>query len=130
MNQTPGYYWAEGDPPGTTRYWDGIAWQGGPTGGPGIPSGLRTQFYPQESQAMTAFVVALLSLVLCQLLGPVAWYLGDKEIKAIDSGLRDPSRRDFAKASKIIGIVMTVLLVAMVAFFVFFLLIAALGSTA
>lgn len=25
-----GWYHAEGDPPGTQRYWDGAAWQGGP----------------------------------------------------------------------------------------------------
>ncbi len=27
---TPGWYYAAGDPPGTQRYWDGSAWQGGP----------------------------------------------------------------------------------------------------
>ncbi len=26
----PGWYHAEGDPPGTQRYWDGMQWQGGP----------------------------------------------------------------------------------------------------
>ncbi len=26
----PGWYYAEGDPPGTQRYWDGTQWQGGP----------------------------------------------------------------------------------------------------
>lgn len=28
--QPPGWYPAQGDPPGTHRYWDGSAWQGGP----------------------------------------------------------------------------------------------------
>lgn len=28
--QPPGWYPAEGDPPGTQRYWDGTQWQGGP----------------------------------------------------------------------------------------------------
>ncbi len=28
--QTPGWYYAQGDPPGTHRYWDGVQWQGGP----------------------------------------------------------------------------------------------------
>ena len=28
--QQPGWYYAQGDPPGTQRYWDGSAWQGGP----------------------------------------------------------------------------------------------------
>ena len=25
-----GWYWAEGDPTGTKRYWDGATWQGAP----------------------------------------------------------------------------------------------------
>lgn len=28
--QPPGWYYAQGDPPGTQRYWDGAQWQGGP----------------------------------------------------------------------------------------------------
>ena len=35
-NQPPGWYHAQGDPPGTQRYWDGAHWVGGPqmvTGG-------------------------------------------------------------------------------------------------
>ena len=28
--QPPGWYYAQGDPPGTQRYWDGSQWQGGP----------------------------------------------------------------------------------------------------
>lgn len=28
--QPPGWYYAQGDPPGTQRYWDGFSWQGGP----------------------------------------------------------------------------------------------------
>lgn len=33
--QPPGWYYAQGDPPGTQRYWDGVAWQGGPQAIPG-----------------------------------------------------------------------------------------------
>ena len=28
--QPPGWYYAQGDPPSTQRYWDGSQWQGGP----------------------------------------------------------------------------------------------------
>ncbi|MGF1598526.1 MAG: RDD family protein [Acidimicrobiales bacterium] len=28
--QQPGWYYAQGDPPGTQRYWDGVQWVGGP----------------------------------------------------------------------------------------------------
>lgn len=33
--QPPGWYYAQGDPPGTQRYWDGATWQGGPQAVPG-----------------------------------------------------------------------------------------------
>lgn len=42
----PGWYPAQGDPPGTQRYWDGTQWQGGPQPVPGpvasSPSGFAT----------------------------------------------------------------------------------------
>ncbi len=34
QGQPAGWYHAEGDPPGTTRYWDGTQWQGGPQAAP------------------------------------------------------------------------------------------------
>jgi uncharacterized RDD family membrane protein YckC len=30
QGQPPGWYYAQGDPPDTQRYWDGTQWQGGP----------------------------------------------------------------------------------------------------
>ncbi len=33
-SRAAGWYQAEGDPPGTQRYWDGAAWQGGPQATP------------------------------------------------------------------------------------------------
>ncbi len=44
--QPPGWYYAQGDPPDTQRYWDGSQWQGGPQpvpaagqAGPGMVGG-------------------------------------------------------------------------------------------
>lgn len=39
QGQPAGWYHAEGDPPGTTRYWDGSAWQGGPQEAPAMATG-------------------------------------------------------------------------------------------
>jgi uncharacterized RDD family membrane protein YckC len=36
QTQPPGWYYAQGDPPGTQRYWDGQSWQGGPQPVPGV----------------------------------------------------------------------------------------------
>lgn len=36
QSQPAGWYYAQGDPPGTQRYWDGSSWQGGPQPVPGV----------------------------------------------------------------------------------------------
>ncbi len=119
-SQPPGWYHAQGDPPGTTRFWDGSQWQGGPQtaaspgyGGPqtGYAPGFGAAGFSEGSQATTALVVGILSFVCCGILGPVAWYVGQQELNGIDSGRRDPSNRGTANAGRIIGIIATVLLV-------------------
>jgi hypothetical protein len=54
------------------------------------------------------------------LLGPVAWYIGDKEVKAIRAGYSSPAGEGIAKAGMILGIVATALLLLGVLFAVFF----------
>lgn len=64
--------------------------------------------YPEESQAVLSLVLSIIGLVVCGgVLCPVGWYLGSKDLAAIDAGRRDPSKRDMAQAGKIIGIVGT-----------------------
>ncbi|MEE8376638.1 MAG: DUF4190 domain-containing protein, partial [Acidimicrobiia bacterium] len=63
-------------------------------------------------------------LILCQVLAPFAWVMGNKELAAIDSGLRSPENRSTANAGKILGIIGTVLLgIGLVVGIVFFLFI-------
>ena len=66
--------------------------------------------YPEGSQAVTVLVVGILGLVLCQVLAPVAWYLGNQEISAIDTGRRPPENRGMAVAGRVLGIIGTVFL--------------------
>ncbi len=40
QTQPPGWYYAQGDPAGTQRYWDGSSWQGGPQPVPGADLGV------------------------------------------------------------------------------------------
>ncbi len=58
---TPGWYYAAGDPPGTQRYWDGSAWQGGPQpvgGGIGGVAAGSTGGTPAEpGQRFIAFLI-------------------------------------------------------------------------
>ena len=80
--------------------------------------------YPEPSQATTALVLGILGIVICQVLAPFAWSMGQKEMQAIDAGRRPPENRGTANAAKILGIVGTVLLglaiIGVILFFVFF----------
>ena len=125
----PGWYHAEGDPPGTQRYWDGELWQGeprpvAPSGPPaGAPvGGYQVAHYPEGSQATTALVLSILGILVCQLLGPVGWVIANKELAAIDAGLRDPNQRGTAKAGQIVGIIATVIMVLAIVFLLFLLI--------
>jgi hypothetical protein len=74
--------------------------------------------YPEQSQATTVLVLGILSIVLCQLLGPVAWKLGSDEIRAITEGRRSAEGLGLAQAGRVCGIVGTCLLGLVVLFFV------------
>lgn len=66
--------------------------------------------YPEQSQATTVLVLGILSVVLCQILGPFAWVMGNTELGAIAAGRRPPENRGTANAGRILGIIGTVLL--------------------
>jgi len=73
-----------------------------PPGPPASPSG--------SPQATTALVVGILSFVCCNLAGPIAWWLGRKEIDAIKAGQSPEAGQGLAMAGMILGIVATILL--------------------
>lgn len=73
------------------------------------------QQYPEASQATTAVLLGIIGLFMCGALGPYVWYVGNKEVKAIDEGRRDPSNRGSAYAARIIGIFGTVMLAVVLA---------------
>jgi ABC-type Fe3+ transport system permease subunit len=60
-------------------------------------------------------VLGILSLVCLPILGPVAWVLGNQELRAIQDGRRDPANRSTANAGKILGIIGTALILIVVA---------------
>lgn len=61
-------------------------------------------------------VLGILSIVLCQLLGPFAWLMGKADMAKMDAGMMDPAGRDTTKAGVICGIIGTVLLVLSILF--------------
>lgn len=75
---------------------------------PGFPTDPNR--FPEASQATTILVLGILGLILCQVLAPVAWVMGNNELEAIDAGRRPSENRGTANAGRILGIVGTVLL--------------------
>ena len=90
---------------------------------------MTDQYYPEDSQATTILVLGILSLVVCQILGPIAWVMGNTEIAGIDAGRRPPQNRGTAQAGRILGIISTVLMIIGVVLLFVFLIIGLVAST-
>jgi hypothetical protein len=76
---------------------------------PPIPP--QPQAQSASTQAIVALVLGILSVVCCQIVGPIAWYIGNQELKAIQMGASPVAGESLAKAGKILGIIGTVLLI-------------------
>ena len=64
---------------------------------------------PDHRQATTVLVLGILGLVLCQILSPVAWVMGNRVVQEIDASGGQLGGRGAANAGRICGIVGTVL---------------------
>ncbi len=61
-----------------------------------------------STQAIVALVLGLLGLTCCGILGPVAWFLGSQELKAIAAGSSPAAGEGLAKVGMILGILGTI----------------------
>lgn len=98
---------------------------------PGSYAGLRA-IQPEHPQAVTILILGILSLFFCQLLGPIAWYMGSKareDVKASDVGY---SNANMISIGWVFGIVATCVMIfsvlVMIGFVVLLLLIPASGA--
>ncbi|MFQ5928650.1 MAG: DUF4190 domain-containing protein [Acidobacteriota bacterium] len=73
----------------------------------------------RAGRATAALVLGILGIVCCQLLGPIAWYIGDQELKDIRRGASPAKDEGVAKAGMILGIISTVLLALAILWIVF-----------
>jgi len=62
-------------------------------------------------EAVTALVLGILGIVCCGFLAPVAWYLGQNELRAIRLGQASAAGEGMAMAGKILGMIGTALLI-------------------
>lgn len=83
-NQPAGWYYAQGDPVGTQRYWDGNSWQGGPQP---VQAGVGANTGPQSgvAEASTRMLGRFLDAIAWLVLGSIAFYGGGSEIVGIDT---------------------------------------------
>ncbi len=73
---------------------------------------------PRSSNATTILVLGILSLVVCGVLGPIAWWMGHAELRQIDAGLVSRNDRGTVNAGYICGIIGSVLMLISILFIV------------
>jgi uncharacterized membrane protein YjgN (DUF898 family) len=66
---------------------------------------------PNHPQAITVLVLGILGLVVCGIIGPFAWVMGNRVVGEIDASHGTVGGRTEANIGRILGIVATVLLV-------------------
>ena len=67
MSTTPGWYHGEGDPPGSTRYWDGTRWVGDPVAAPADVVGPGGRQLASPGRRVGARAIDLVILVIITL---------------------------------------------------------------
>ena len=95
---------------------------GNPFADPAIPSNpyaTPTGFAPaagprrfrRPHRGGTILTLGILGVICCQLLGPVAWVMGQADMRQINDGVMDPEGKALTQVGMILGIVGTVILV-------------------
>ena len=75
---------------------------------------------PKHPQATLVLILGILGLVVCQVLGPFAWIMGNKAVAEIDANPGAYDGRGEAQAGRILGIIATVILILSVLLVAFF----------
>jgi hypothetical protein len=83
-----------------------------PAGGGAAASG--------SGNATLILILGIVGILCCNLLGPVAWYMGKQELQAIAEGRVVATNEGMAKAGMILGIIGTALLVFAILWILFF----------
>ena len=73
---------------------------------------------PHHPQATTVLVLGILGIVVCGLVGPFAWTMGNRTVQEIDASGGRWGGRTEANVGRILGIVATALLVLSLVFVV------------
>lgn len=110
-------------------------------GGQPNPYGQGGQGYPQgqyggyggppadHPQSTTVLVLGIVSLVVCSILGPFAWVMGNRVVREIDASGGQLGGRSSANAGRICGIIASVLLTLAILGTIVFVIIAVAAGT-
>ncbi|WP_293784758.1 DUF4190 domain-containing protein [uncultured Aeromicrobium sp.] len=77
---------------------------------PTAPQGDGWQPPAKHPQATVVLILGILGIVVCSVLAPVAWVMGNRAVREIDASPQPVGGRGEANAGRILGIVGTVLL--------------------
>jgi len=80
------------------------------------------------TRGTTILVLGILSIVVCSVMGPIAWVMGNEDLRQIDSGSAPPDERGTVQAGRILGMIATILMIVSI-FFVIFIVAAASSAT-
>lgn len=116
QTQPPGWYYAQGDPPETQRYWDGTQWQGGPQPVPGAGQGAPGQMGVGAMQDNLADAGKRIG---ARLIDVIIWIVvGAIFAVAIGGGSSSIGTTEFSGRSWIAGVVSTLVIAAYEVFMV------------
>ncbi len=65
----------------------------------------------KQDRGALILVLGIVSIVLCQILGPVAWVMGNNDLRDMQAGAMDPKGQGITQAGKICGVIGTIMLV-------------------
>lgn len=122
----PGYYSAEGDPPGTQRYWDGNGWQGGPQIIPSQTAAIPNP-YDTDNTPVIALVLSCIGMAGFLPCAPFGLFMAKKLLREINAGQRGPKDRTLVQAAYWIGAAGTALLCILVTLYVTMIAMVAMG---
>lgn len=65
----------------------------------------------QPHRGTMILVLGICSLVVCGFLGPVAWIMGNNDLKEIRAGRMDPEGEQMTNIGRILGMIASILIV-------------------
>lgn len=77
--------------------------------------------FKESGRGGMILALGVLSLVICAILGPIAWYMGREDLRKIEAGTMDDRDRPLVQGGMICGIIGTVILAAGAVFFLIWL---------